>query len=172
MEFKNYCIVVFGDIRNVESEVRSMSETPINFFSPKEGSLFVATFSSLAEVSHLNEFFKGCKRTFIIYELNAKSSGQFFQIDEIQQGLFGFLNDENYKLLKSRTEEFLKVVTGTTVSPKSSSKRITDVKLITSDEYIDSLTSDQKNNLMNDIIKKGVKSLSEKDKELLTKLAK
>ena len=65
MKFKNFCIIVLGNIKNVEAEVRSMSELEINVFSTKGGDLFIATFTSIAEVSHLVDFFKSNKRSFM-----------------------------------------------------------------------------------------------------------
>ena len=61
MEFKNYCIVVMGDTLGVQSEIQKISETTPNILDAK--GILISTFSSIANVDELTEWFKSNKRS-------------------------------------------------------------------------------------------------------------
>lgn len=177
MGFRNYCIVAMGNLKGVDRVIKSMAESDPNFLQP-EGGILISTFSSMVEVAALTDFFKLYIENFLVYELSPNTSGQSFKDSKIQDGLFGLLEKMNEAALREKSEEFLRVVTGSTnpnFSTPASSSAVAEksIRKRPSPEVdIDSLTFDEKNEMMNEIIKKGANSLTKADKEMLVKLTK
>lgn len=117
MKFRNYCIVVMGDTRDVIGEIIKVSETKPNILDAK--GVLIATFSSVAEPRELTDYFKLNGRNFILCDLNSKNSGFHMMKDEINEGLFGFLKEMNNEALKQKTESLIQEISSTTVTSKS-----------------------------------------------------
>lgn len=170
MKFRNYCIVIMGDTKDVVPEITKIAETKPNILDSK--GILIATFSSIAEPSEITDYFKLNKRNFLIFDLSTENSGFFIGKPDIHEGLFGFLSEYNDEVLKKKTEELLSSVdielTSTTVNAKT---RKTKTELQISIEEIDKMSPKEKNELMNKLIDKGATNLSEYDKKLLTKLS-
>lgn len=170
MKFRNYCIVIMGDTKDVVPEISKIAETKPNILDSK--GILIATFSSIAEPSEITDYFKLNRRNFLIFDLNTENSGFFIGKPDIHEGLFGFLSEYNDEVLKKKTEDLLSSVdikfTSTTVDAKSKPKR---TEFLVSIEEIDKMSPKEKNDLMNKLIDKGATNLSEYDKKLLTKLS-
>ena len=54
MKFRNYCVVILGDTKNVKDEIQKVSETEPNVLDAK--GIVIATFSSLMEPIELNDW--------------------------------------------------------------------------------------------------------------------
>ena len=117
MKFRNYCIVVMGDTKNVIGEIMKIAETKPNILDAK--GVLIATFSSVAEPRELTDYFKLNGRNFIICDLNTENSGFHMMKDVINEGLFGFLRDMNNNTLKQKTENLIQEISSTTVTSKS-----------------------------------------------------
>lgn len=117
MKFRNYCIIVMGDTKDVIGEIIKVAETKPNILDAK--GILIATFSSVAEPRELTDYFKLNGRNFIICDLNSENSGFHMLKDEINEGLFGFLKDMNNNTLKQKTENLIQEISSTTVTSKS-----------------------------------------------------
>lgn len=117
MKFRNYCIIVMGDTKDVIGEIIKVTETKPNILDAK--GILIATFSSVAEPRELTDYFKLNGRNFIICDLNSENSGFHMMKDEINEGLFGFLRDMNNNTLKQKTENLIQEISSTTVTSKS-----------------------------------------------------
>jgi hypothetical protein len=170
MKFRNYCIVVMGDTKNVLPEIVKISETKPNILDSK--GILIATFASIAEPKEITDYFKLNGRNFLVFDLNEENSGVFISKKEINDGLFGFLKDFNNEVLKQKTEELMTTIdlemTSTTVSSKSRKLRTESQVSI---EEIYNMSPKEKNELMNKLIDKGAENLSEYDKKILTMLS-
>ena len=170
MKFRNYCIVVMGDTKNVLPEIVKISETKPNILDSK--GILIATFASIAEPKEITDYFKLNGRNFLVFDLNEENSGVFISKKEINDGLFGFLKDFNNEVLKQKTEELMTTIdlemTSTTVSSKSKKLR---TEFQVSIEEIYNMSPKEKNELMNKLIDKGAENLSEYDKKILTMLS-
>lgn len=176
MKFRNYCMVVMGETKDVIPEITKIAENKPNILDAK--GILIATFSSVAEPRELTDYFKLNGRNFLLFDLNAENSGFHITKDEINQGLFGFLQQMNEENLKQKTDSLIQEISSTTVTnkykkilkdKKDKFKQMTDNKI--SLEEIESMSAKDKNDLMNKLIDKGVKNLSEHDKLLLNKLS-
>ena len=170
MKFRNYCIVVMGETKNVVPEIVKISETKPNVLDSK--GILIATFSSIVEPSEITDYFILNKRNFLLFDLNKENSGFFINKPDIHEGLFGFLSEYDDDALRKKTDELMSSIdvefTSTTVETKSRPLR---TEFTISIDDIDKMTPKEKNDLMNKLIDKGVVNLSEYDKKILTKLS-
>ena len=167
MEFKNYCIVVMGDTLGVQSEIQKISETTPNILDAK--GILISTFSSIANVDELTEWFKSNKRSFLIFELDNKHSGYNITKKEIHEGLFGFLEKIDNTLL---SEEFFKNLKYIELKHKSNPIRKELKKPILDENSINKMSPKERIEMLNRLIDNGLDKLSEDEKKLLPLLAK
>ena len=176
MKFRNYCLVVMGETLNIVPEIVKIAETAPNILDAK--GILIATFSSVAEPRELTDYFKLNGRNFLIFDLNSENSGYNITKDDINQGLFGFLKLMDEETLKQRTDDLIQEISGITTATKGlvspnkgyeihAKREQPEVSI----EEIENMSQKDKNDLMNKLIDKGVKNLSNYDKELLNKLA-
>lgn len=163
-------MVVMGEINatDVVSEIERISEIKPNVLNAR--GILIATFSSVIEANILTDFFKSHGLSFLLFDLDPKSSGVHITKKIIHQGLFGFLKDLTDVELKNRTQTLSREISAT-ADTKSSSLRRTirkDKKISESD--IDNMGKEAKENLLNELIEKGFEQLTEDDKKILKKL--
>jgi hypothetical protein len=169
LEFKNFCIAVFGNTNNIETEINSMAQDGVNIFWPDEGGLLIATFSSLAEVTHLNDFFKNNNRNFLLFEVSKEYCGYNFIDTKIMSGLFGKLKDD--RSLKMKTEDFNNSIEDILESETKIIKLKEIISELTDDDIV-KMTHNQKHDMIDQLIERGVEFLSDEDKKILEKLVK
>lgn len=167
MKFKNYCIVILGDTLGVQAEIQKISETTPNVLDAK--GVLIATFSSLAQPNEITEWFKENKRSFLVFDLDKNNSGFNITKKEIHEGLFGFLDEIDNKLM---SDEFFKSINEIQIKHKLKPLR-NDLKNNKLDEKIISkMTPKERDEKLNELIESGLENLSEEDKKLLPLLAK
>jgi hypothetical protein len=161
MNFRNYCIVVIGQTNGVEAEITKISESKPNFFDAK--GLFIATFSSFMEPVELTEWFTECNRNFMVFDLNEENAGFNITNKAIHNGLFGFIKNVN---IDEISKSFMETVMDTNHEELDSITNKLDPK------KIESMGTNERQHLLNDLIEFGLEKLSEEDKKLLPLLAK
>lgn len=170
IKFRNYCMVVMGETKEVIPEITKIAETTPHILDAK--GILIATFSSVVEPRELTDYFKLNGRNFILFDLNSDNSGYHIIKDEINEGLFGFLKDMNEENLKQKTNSLIQEISSTTVTNRA--KKVGKPRIV-KEEYslaeVDNMSPRDKNDLMNKLIDKGVENLSEYDKKLLSKLS-
>lgn len=164
--FKNYCIVVMGDTVGAQDEIVRVSEINPNVLDAK--GILIATFSSIIEANELTEWFTSRNRSFLLFEINDKTSGYNIVKKEIEKGLFGFLKNVD---IDKMNEEFLKTV-DVTSKTKKVKKETNKIKNKLNSSAIEKMTQKEKNDLLNDLIDMGLENLSEEDRTLLHLLVK
>lgn len=120
MKFRNYCIVVMGNTKDVLAEIIKISEIKPNVLDAK--GVLIATFSSIAEPKELTEYFKSCNRNFLIFDLNPENSGFHITKPDINEGLFGFLKEMNEDILNVKFNSLIEEISSTTVTTKVTQK--------------------------------------------------
>lgn len=178
MKFRNYCIIVFGNLVNITEDIMSLSDSETHVFTPDGGGCCIITFTSSQTIDELREFFIMTERNFLLYELSIRTSAQHFVSEEIREGLFGFIRNSNLstktqKLMEEirRTRDKTETIKNTTERPIT--KKASDTKAFRfTDDNISKMNDEEKNSLFDSILAKGPKNLTELDKEILTKLSK
>lgn len=170
MKFRNYCMVVMGDTKEVIFEITKIAETKPSILDAK--GILIATFSSVAEPRELTDYFKLNDRNFLLFDLNSENSGYNILKDGINEGLFGFLKDMNEENLKQKTDSLIQEISSTTVTNRA--RRVNKQRIVVEEHSlaeVDGMSPKDKNDLMNKLIDKGINNLSEHDKKLLNKLS-
>lgn len=178
MKFRNYCVIIMGDTKDVFFEIEKVSEDKPNVLDAK--GIVIATFSSSLKIGELNEWFKLHNRSFFVFDLSI--SGFNITKKEIHDGLFGFLGVSSKDILDKRASDLMsaiedaKIIQETSKKSKNGSSYV-DVKTVIkprrlSLDEIESMTIKEKEELMNKIIDKGVENLTDYDKKILPLLVK
>lgn len=167
MKFKNYCVVIMGDTKGVVNEIEKISDTKPNILDAK--GILISTFTSFVDVKEITEWFNLNNRSFLVFDLDENCSGVNITKKEIHEGLFGFLNIVNNEELNSKTFEFLNTIHKTKTNENSS---LNVEKFSLNEDDIQLMSKTEKEELMNQMIEMGIENLTEKDKKLLTLLAK
>lgn len=179
MRFKNYCVVIMGDTTGVFEEIEKISDTKPNVLDAK--GIVIATFVSFVDVKDISAWFTLNNRSFLVFELDERTSSFFITKEEIHKGLFGFLGEFNNNKLDDKTFEFLSAMTSSELSKYSNSlsknkNKVDDAEIIENEVLtetdIDKMTKKEKDNLINEIIENGVDNLTENDKKMLKLLSK
>ena len=177
MRLRNYCVIIMGDTKDVFLEIEKVSDDKPNVLDAK--GIVIATFSSTLTINELNEWFKLHNRSYFVFDLS--TSGFNITKKEIHDGLFGFLGISNKDILDKRASDLMSAIEDAKIIQENSKKvkidkpidfktEIRPKRLSLSD--IESMTNKEKEELMNNIIDKGVKNLTEYDKKLLPLLVK
>lgn len=114
MKFRNYCIVVMGDTKNIVSEIVKIAETKPNVLDAR--GIVIATFSSVVEPRELTEFFIENNRNFFIFDLNPENSGFHMLKEDVHNGLFGFLDMMGDKVLRNKTNQLISEISASTIN--------------------------------------------------------
>jgi hypothetical protein len=175
MRLRNYCVVIMGDTKDVFLEIEKVSEDKPNVLDAK--GIVIATFLSTLKINELNEWFKLHNRSYFVFDLSI--SGFNITKKEIHDGLFGFLADKS--ILDKRASDLMSAIEDAKIIQENSKKVKIDKPIDVKTEIrpkrlslsdIESMTNKEKEELMNNIIDKGVENLTEYDKKLLPLLVK
>lgn len=165
MIFKNYCLVLLGkfDKELAFEELSKISEIKINFIYTT--GVYIASFSTIMTPKEMKNLLKICKNNCFIFELSDEVSCYNLEDKEIEAGLFKLLEDVN---LDEMSKNFIQDLEET---PKDIVHELTFKKgdIV---KYVNTLTEEDKETLMNTLIDKGVDKLTELDKKILNLLSK
>jgi len=173
MKFKNYCVIIMGDTNGAVKEIEKISDSKPNILDAK--GIIIATFTSFVDVKELSAWFMMNNRSFMVFDLDPKSSGVHITKPEVHEGLFGFLSQINENQLDSKTFEFLKAMTNNRNQEKNIEDAvIEDEKVVNqlTESDIEKMSKKEKEDLMNQIMDNGLENLTEYDKKILPLLAK
>ena len=106
MKFRDYCLVVMGKNDNVLPEIVKIAESKPNILDAK--GILIATFTSVMEPDEISDYFKTSDRNFLIFDLDKSNSGFNITKPEVQEGLFGFLNQDRTEYLKHKSDDLLR----------------------------------------------------------------
>lgn len=175
MKFRNYCILVMGAIDNdgIKLEIEKITDSKINLLDAR--GILIATFTSGVSPKELSDWFKLNKRNFFLFDLDEENSGFNILKKDISDGLFGFLNEMNDKILDERAAEFLKDIKvsepidikGYSRPLRTSIRKEVKPKQLTKEE-VQKMTIKEKQELQDKIIDNGVENMTEYDKEILS----
>jgi len=172
MKFRNYCIVVMGEMGTVKDEILQIAEGKPRYIDAI--GILLGTFQSIAEPAELEDFFKGNKRTFFLFDLNKENSGYHMDNARLYGHLFGHL-DGNEDALKEMTEKFRDEVTGETRDNKVVKKSVTKETFTKfkgkKKRKLSEMSKTERESLFNKILDKGVDRLTSFDKNLLKKIS-
>jgi len=180
MKFRSYCIVVMGETSGCKLEIGKIAEDSPRFLEAK--GITIATFSSIADVSEITDYFKSLNRNFLIFDTNPDSSGYFLTNEGLHDALFGHISKEYDLELEDLTNKLIDDISS--VNEKSSSGITSHGSSIENKpieikpkvryikEKLKEMRKGDRDNIMNEILDKGVENLTDYDKEILEFLTK
>lgn len=173
MKFRNYCIVVMGNLDGSKDDILKVAETKPRYIDAK--GILIATFASVMEPAELEDFFNYNGRSFMIFDLDKKSSGYNFDNERIHNHLFGYLvgSEDKLKEMSSNLMDNISATTKDNVATAHSQPQPVTRKKIKKKATINysELTKTERDNIVNDILDKGVERLTDSDKETLKKIS-
>lgn len=173
MKFRNYCIVVMGNMESVKEDITKIAETIPRYLDAK--GILIATFASVAEPSELKEFFQYNGRSFFLFDLDKEFSGYHLDNEKLNTHLFGYLISQGDKL-KDMSDKLMGDLSASTNNQKiiKNNKKINRSKVEPMINYSE-LSKKERDNLLNSIIDKyesiGISKISDSDKDILNKIS-
>lgn len=175
MKFKNYCVIIMGDTNGAVKEIEKISDSKPNILDAK--GIIIGTFTSFVDIKEISAWFTLNNRSFMVFDLDPKSSGYLITKKEVHEGLFGFVKKTNDNELDTKTIEFLKALVSQPHPHKTA--EIEDAvienekeEVVISESEIETMTKKEKEDLINQIMDNGLENMTEYDKKILPLLAK
>lgn len=189
MKFRNYCLVIMGNTKDVLIEIEKISENKPNILDAT--GILIATFVSSVSPKELDDWFKLNQRSFLLFDLNVDTSAFNILKTDIQEGLFGFLRESTIETLDIKSVDFDDMIRKeVSVSPeqrkinegrikkifKDAQERNKNISKNISESDILNMTRAERNEMVNNIIssseKVGFDKLTVRDKKILELLVK
>ena len=163
MKFRNYCVVIMGNTKDVLPEIEKVSESKVNVLDAK--GILIATFSSNFEPCELTDWFKDNNRSFLVFDLNTNNSGVNITKTDIHDGLFSFLNDVN---LEEKAKDLLHTIEDARTIDRMKRHQVKELTI----EDVMKLTIVEKKEMFNKILDKGAENFTDNDKKIMPYLVK
>lgn len=151
--FKQYCIVVLSRISGVPEELKKIAEGEIRNTAGGSG-IYIATFTSMLNAQEITEYFRDNDRLFILSEVDGNKFGA--NLGKLHDKLFTFSEDVD-DLTEQMVSE-MRQVSGTTETTNTTID-------------VTKLKESEREDLLNELIDKGLDNLSEEEKEILNKIS-
>ena len=169
MKFRNYCIVVMGNMEAVKDDIIKIAESKPRYLDAK--GILIATFASVAEPSELKDFFNFNGRSFLLFDLDKDFSGYHLDNEKLNTHLFGYLAEQGDKL-REMSERLMDDLSASTQDKKIVSDIKPKTKIAPKIHYSE-LNKKERENLVNNIIDKyksiGISKITDSDKNILQK---
>lgn len=159
MKFRNYCVIVLGNVDGAKEEIKKISETDVKFANTK--GLIMATFSSVATPSELKAYFQSFNRNFFLFEIGHDNYGVNLNDATIMNHLFGEYEENGDSLANDLTTKLFKNIKKT-ISDDSKNKMLN----------IEKMTEEDRTILLDKLLDKGVNNWDDTDKTIVNKLTK
>lgn len=160
---KNYCLTMLGESNGYMDTIMLISNGEVKHIDG-EG-LVILTFSSNNTVKEISKILKSKNLSFLIFEINPKTSAYNIIKKEIHDGLFGQFDN----IKKTRTE--VDKLFNEEFFANTENSNLSEDKKITKEDILE-MTREEKDVLMNKIIDGGLENMSVYHKEILPLLVK
>jgi len=139
IDIKNFCLIIFGNKKNIAKELELIAESPVNYLTGDK--VFIATFKSVLFAKDIEILLSDHKLNFIISEM----------IPSLFSADLGVLNEklfnmESDPIIKYKTEDIECEVVETKIEEDLTMDELLD---LISEKGLNSLTKKQKKQLNN-----------------------
>ena len=108
MNDKLYCIVVLDNPEKIEEDLSFLVSEPVNIITSQNGTVAIATFKSTLSPSRIKKVLNvGNRRTFFIFNLDAKTCSTHIDDDILHEFLFRDLDIQTESVVEDENREFL-----------------------------------------------------------------
>jgi len=162
MEGKKYCILALDNVEGLEDDLKSITNDPIEVINSAKRTVLIATFNSvLSPVSLKKLLDKGNRRSFFIFELNAKVCSVHIDDEDLQKFLFKQLDIDGEILIEEENKEFVEIILN---------NNLNDGDIEYNERDLIKLTKEEKTILMDKLLSK-INTLTNNEKKVLDFLA-
>jgi len=169
MKFRNYCIVVMGNMEAVKNDIIKISETAPRYLDAK--GILIATFVSVVEPSELKDFFNFNGRSFLLFDLDGDVSACHLDNEKLNIHLFGYLGEQSGNF-KEMSEKLMGGLSASTNHNKTVKESIT--KTAKKVDYED-MSKKERQLMVDSIIDKyntiGIEKITDSDRDILKKIS-
>jgi hypothetical protein len=164
-----------GDTNGAVKEIEKISDSKPNILDAK--GIIIGTFTSFVDIKEISAWFTLNNRSFMVFDLDPKSSGYLITKKEVHEGLFGFVKKTTDNELDTKTIEFLKALVSqphphNTAEIEDAVIENEKKEVVISESEIEAMTKKEKEDLINQIMDNGLENMTEYDKKILPLLAK
>jgi len=108
MNDRKYCIVVLDNTAGVEKDLGLIISHPINIVNSQSETVAIATFESPLSPARIKKALNvGNRRSFFVFELNAKTCSAHVDEEDLHEFLFRDLDIESEIVIEDENREFL-----------------------------------------------------------------
>lgn len=172
MKFRNYCIVVMGNMESVKDDIIKIAESKPRYLDAK--GILIATFASVAEPNELKDFFQYTGRSFLLFDLDTEYSGYHLDNEKLDTHLFGHLMNQGDRL-KEMSDKLMGDLSAATNNEKIIHEKIMKKTSVEPVINYSELTKKERDTIVNKIIDKydsiGINKISDSDKDILNKIS-
>ena len=169
MKFRNYCIVVMGNMEGAKDDIVQIAETKPRYIDAK--GILIATFASVMGPAELQEFFTANGRSFFVFDLDGEHSGYNLDNIKLHTHLFGHLLGQEDKL-KEMSEKLNEEISATTRSGKVvNTKRVKAKKKSVDKRHFTDMSKKERQEVVNTILDKGYEKITNSDRDILKKIS-
>jgi hypothetical protein len=186
MKFRNYGIVVMGNMESVKDDIVKIAETSPRYIDAK--GVLIATFASVMEPPELKDFFNFNGRSFFLFDLDDQNSGYHMDNEKLHNHLFGYLTNQGDQL-KNMSDRLMTDISATTKENKGVTSNNIPKDVIESMRrhqakgrtktkkkqpikvHISDMTKKEREKIVNRILDKGFSKLTNSDKNILKKIS-
>lgn len=174
MKFRDYCIVVMGNMESVKDDIVKIAEGIPRYIDAK--GILLATFSSAAEPAELRDFFDFNGRSFFLFDLDKENSAYHMDNEKLNNHLFGYLLNQDDRL-KEMSDRFMDVISASTkdgkviISKDKSKSKNNKNKKVMVKVNIDEMTKKEREKMVNKILDKGFEKITNSDKLMLKEIS-
>jgi hypothetical protein len=183
MKFRNYCIIAMGKMDGIKNDIVKVAESKPRYIDAK--GILIATFSSVVEPSELKDFLNFNNRSFFLFDLNENNSGCHLDNEKLNHHLFGYLMDTEDKLkdmsdrladavsdaVRDRLDDVGEADTEYVSATTRNSGYVKPIRSKKSGIKLTNMSNKDKETLLNGILDKGFKKITESDMKILKKLS-
>jgi hypothetical protein len=108
MSDRKYCIVVLDNTTNVEKDLGLLISEPVSIVTSQNETVAIATFESPLSPARIKKALNvGNRRSFFVFELNAKTCATHVDEEHLHEFLFRDLDIESEIVIEDENREFL-----------------------------------------------------------------
>lgn len=105
---RKYCIVVLDNTSGVEKDLGLLITEPVNIVTSQNETVAIATFESPLSPARIKKALNvGNRRSFFVFELDAKTCSAHVDDEYLHEFLFGDLDIESEMVIEDENKEFL-----------------------------------------------------------------
>lgn len=147
MEDRLYCIIVLDNTQKIEEDLNFIVSEPINIINGgKKNTVAVATFKSALSPARIKKALNvGNRRSFFVFELDAKTCSAHIDDEDLHDFLFRDLDVESEKIIEDETREFLEEYDSANLPHKYDEDALRNLNEEERELLIDKLLSNVKN---------------------------